>query len=401
MKQRSTEVLVAGLGPVGSIAALALAKRGIDVAALETGAVGAATDLRASTFHASTLEILDDLGAADAILNYGLKASIYQYRDRQSGDVFTLDMSELSDVTRFPFRLQCEQHRMAHDVAEKLAAERTVQVEFGRRLLFFEQDDDGVTAYVETATEVEQWRAKYLIGADGANSVTRKVLGLDFPGFTHPEKFLCLSTDYPIENAFENLCYVNYFSDPKEWMVLLRVPTLWRVLVPAEEATPDAELLSSENKDEVFRNLTGTDDNVETAHRTIYRVHQRVVSRFAQGRVCLVGDAAHLNSPMGGFGMNSGIHDAVNLADKLTAILREGASGELIDRYDRQRRAVTTDFIQAQSIENIELMRAGWDSVSNKRREIMRKLQADDDARRAYLLKQAMFTSLKDAEAIA
>ena len=159
MKQRSTEVLVAGLGPVGSIAALALAKRGIDVAALETGAVGAATDLRASTFHASTLEILDDLGAADAILNYGLKASIYQYRDRQSGDVFTLDMSELSDVTRFPFRLQCEQHRMAHDVAEKLAAERTVQVEFGRRLLFFEQDDDGVTAYVETATEVEQWRA--------------------------------------------------------------------------------------------------------------------------------------------------------------------------------------------------------------------------------------------------
>ena len=395
------EVLVVGLGPVGSVAALYLARRGIVVTAIEAGVAGAATDLRASTFHAATLEILDELGAADAILDYGLKAPVYQYRDRHSGETFTLDMTELAGDTRFPFRLQCEQHRMAHDVAEKLKAEPSANLQFGRRLLYLEQHENGVTAYVETPTAIERHRAKYVVGADGANSIARKVLGLDFPGWTHADKYLCLSTEHPIEDSLPGLCHVNYISDPDEWMVLLRVPSLWRVLVPALESEADADLLSDANKDAVFARMLGHDLPVETKHRTIYRVHQRVVSRFAQGRVCLVGDAAHLNSPMGGFGMNSGIHDAVNLGEKLTAILRDGAPADLIDLYDRQRRTVTVDFIQAQSIENTELMRSGWNSVAGKRRELMRKLMTDTEARRAFLLRQAMFASLADAARVA
>ena len=396
-----TEVLVAGLGPVGSVATLYLARHGIDVVGIEAGAEGAATDLRASTFHAATLEMLDDLGAADAILGYGLKAPVYQYRDRQSGETFALDLTEISDRARFPFRLQCEQHRMAQDVAAKLAHEPHATARFGRRLLFIEQDDNGVTAFVETPTAVERYRAKYLIGADGANSIARKVLGLDFPGWTHADKYLCLSTEFPIENIISKLCYVNYLSDPDEWMVLLRVPSLWRILVPAAADIADAELLSDTNKDAVFRRMLGSDIPVETRHRTIYRVHQRVVSSFAQGRVCLVGDAAHLNSPMGGFGMNSGIHDAVNLGGKLVAILRQKASTDLIGLYDRQRRTVTNGFIQTQSIENTELMRSGWNSLAGKRRETMRRLMQDGAARRAYLLRQAMFTSLDDAAKVA
>ena len=396
-----TDVLIVGLGPVGSIAALYLARHVIEVIAIEAGSAGAATDLRASTFHSATLEMLDELGAADAILDYGLKAPVYQYRDRQSGETFPLDLSELSDRTRFPFRLQCEQHRMAHDVAAKLAGESTAMTIFGRRLLFLEQDDNGVTAYAETPTAVERYRAKYVIGADGANSIVRKVLSLDFPGWTHADKYLCLSTEHPIEDSIPNLCYVNYISDPDEWMVLLRVPSLWRILVPAPESRTDADLLSDANKDAVFRRMLKSDVAVETKHRTIYRVHQRVVNRFAQGRVCLAGDSAHINSPMGGFGMNSGIHDAVNLGEKLVAILREGAPQNLIDLYDRQRRTVTNDFIQAQSIENTELMRSGWTSLAGKRRETMRKLMTDTDARRAYLLRQAMFTSLTDAAKVA
>jgi 3-(3-hydroxy-phenyl)propionate hydroxylase len=239
-----------------------------------------------------------------------------------------------------------------------------------------------------------------VIGADGAASVTRKALGLAFPGFTHPEKFLCLSTVYPIETAFENLCYVNYFSDPKEWLVLLRAPTLWRILAPADEGISDEALLSDENKDAVFGRLVGEGAAVQTAHRTIYRVHQRVVGQFTQGRVCLVGDAAHLNSPMGGFGMNSGIHDAMNLTAKLVAILREKADPTLLDLYDRQRRAVTHGFVQAQSIENTEMMRVGWGAVSSRRREAMRRLASDGEARRAHLLRAAMFTSLEDAARI-
>ena len=400
METIDAEILVVGMGPVGSVAALYLAHRGVQVAAIEAGAEGAATDLRASTFHASTLEMLDDLGAADLILRLGLRAPVYQYRDRQTAETFKFDMRELADRTRFPFRLQCEQHRLAQDLAAKLRRELTANVQFGRRLLFLQQDDTGVTAYVETPTAVVKYRARYVIGADGANSIVRKVLGLEFAGWTHADKFLCLSTAHPLENYFEDLAYVNYISDPKEWSVLLRVPSVWRILVPADESQTDALLLSEENKDAVFQRLLGSAVEVTTQHRTIYRVHQRVVSRFAVGRVCLVGDAAHLNSPMGGFGMNSGIHDALNLSAKLTRILRDDESPALIELYDRQRRTVTNNFIQMQSIENTELMRSGWGAVSDKRRDDMRRLVSDADARRAYLLRQAMFTSLQDAAAV-
>ena len=400
MQTVDTEVLVVGLGPVGSVAALYLARLGITVAAIEAAPHGAAGDLRASTFHASTLEMLADMGAVDAILSYGLRAPIYQYRDRQTGEIFSFDLTELAARTRFPFRLQCEQHRLAHDLADKLAKEPTATLAFGRRLLFLEQDERGVTAYVETPTAVEKYRARYLIGADGANSIARKVLGLDFPGWTHADKFLCLSTAHPLERYFDNLCYVNYISDPLEWTVLLRVPSLWRILVPADPALSDETLLSDDYKNAVFHRLVGQDLAVTTQHRTIYRVHQRVVSQFAVGRVCLVGDAAHLNSPMGGFGMNSGIHDALNLGDKLRRILREQGDPALIELYDRQRRTVTNDFIQVQSIENTELMRQGWGSVSEKRRDNMRKLTTNADARHAYLLRQAMFTSLEQASAV-
>ena len=391
------EILVAGLGPAGSVAALHLARQGIKVAALE--ATPGAVDLRASTFHSPTVEMLDDLGAAETLKTQGLKAPVYQYRDRASGEVFAFDLGELADHTRFPYRIQCEQHLVVQEIIRELEREPTAMVCKGQRLLFFVQGEDEVTAYVETPHAIECYVARYLIGADGANSIARKALDLGFPGFTYDEKFLCLSTEHPLEQSFKDLSYVNYISDPDEWLVLLKVPRLWRVLVPATR--PDPELLSDEYKDAIFRRILGSDVRVTTHHRTIYRVHQRVCSSFAKGRVCLVGDSAHLNSPMGGFGMNSGIHDAVNLCDKLGRILRHGGDPRLLELYDRQRRTVTNDFIQAQTIENTKAMSEGWGAAREGRRQMLGKLQADDDARRRYLLKQSMFTSLKDAAAIA
>jgi 3-(3-hydroxy-phenyl)propionate hydroxylase len=399
MLTQDVEVLVVGLGPVGSVAALYLARRGITVAAIEAVAKGA-TDLRASTFHAPTIEMLDDLGAADLLLRDGLKAPIYQFRDRQSQETFAFDLTELSDKTRFPYRIQYEQHRVAQDVAQRLAEEPKAVVNYHRRLAFLEQDESGVTAYVETPHSMEKIRAKYVIGADGANSLVRKNLGLNFPGFTYDEKFLCFSTEYPIETAFDNLCYVNYVSDPDEWMVLLRVPGLWRILVPAPEHVSDENLLSDATRDDVFRRLLRSDASVVTNHRTIYRVHQRVCERFITGRICMVGDAVHLNSPMGGFGMNSGIHDAINLGDKLVRILRHGADEKLVQLYERQRHKVTTDFVQTQTIENTKLMREGWGAARNERRASMNRLLNDAPLRRQFLLKQSMFTSLEDAAAI-
>lgn len=401
MITHDTEVLVAGLGPVGATAALALARQGIDVTAVEP-LHSNATDLRASTFHAPTLEILDDLGASRVLFEQGLKAPVYQYRDRQSGEVFSFDMAEIADRTRFPFRMQCEQHRVTADIVAQIGTEPKAQVLKGQRVLFVEQDETGVTAYVEGPNEVERWRARYLVAADGASSVVRKVLGLKFPGFTYDEKFVCLSTEHPVETAFPGLSWVNYVSDPTEWMVILRVPELWRVLVPAPVGASDEELLSEDYKNAVFKRMLGEDLQPATRHRTLYRVHQRVCERFAVGRILLVGDSAHLNSPMGGFGMNSGIHDAMNAADKLVKVLRQGACGDAqVALYERQRQTITRDFVQAQTIENTRLMRDGWANARAERSEKMQALQADPAARRAFLLKQSMFTSLEQAAAIA
>jgi 3-(3-hydroxy-phenyl)propionate hydroxylase len=393
------QVVIAGAGPVGSVAATYLAQQGIDVLIAESGS-DAAQDLRASTFHAPTLEMLDQIGITDKLIEMGLKAPVYHWRDRKSGEVFSFDLTEISDVARYPFRIQCEQYYLAHMLAARLEAMDNATVLFDHRVVHVEQDDSGVNVSLEHMSGIRQVRCQYLIGADGANSIVRKWMGIDFDGFTYPEKFLCLSTEYPIDTVIPNLAYVNYVSDPDEWLVLLRVPTLWRVLVPTTEEEDSASLLSDDKKNRVFDGLVGDGSTVETRHRTIYRVHQRVAKRFRTGRVALVGDAAHLNNPLGGFGMNSGIHDAFNLCEKLVDVLKGKASEDVLDLYDRQRRTVTHAFTQQQTLENMAMMRAGQSESHRQRVETMRAMANDPEKRRAFLLRQAMFSSLTDAAAI-
>ncbi|MEE4454012.1 FAD-dependent oxidoreductase [Novosphingobium resinovorum] len=395
---RRTQVVVAGGGPVGAVAAAYLARHGIDVLLAEAGA-DCAQDLRASTFHPPTLEMLDALDVTPALIEKGLKAPVYHWRDRRSGEILAFDLTEISDVTRYPFRIQCEQYHLARMLTERLETLDRAEVLFNHRVVHFTQDEAGVEVHLESPYGIETVRADYLIGADGASSIVRKWLGTEFDGFTYPERFLTLSTTWPIEQAMPGLAHVNYVSDPDEWMVLLRVPSVWRVLVPAHDED-ETFLRSDAKKNAVFDGIMGDGAAVETQHRTIYRVHQRVAKQFRQGRVLLVGDAAHLNNPLGGFGMNSGIHDAFNACSKLVEIIKGGASADLLDLYDRQRRQVTFDFTQRQTMENMEAMRAGQGETHAKREAAMRALLADDDKRRAYLLRQAMFESLEQAAAI-
>lgn len=395
-----TQVIVAGSGPVGSITAWWLAEQGIDVMLLEAGA-DCAADLRASTFHPPTLEMLEESGVTDMLLDRGLKAPVFHFRDRARDEVFSLDLSEIDDVTRYPFRIQCEQFHMARKVADMIDKHPRAEVHFSHRLSYFEQDDDGVTAYVETPVDVKKIRAQYIIGADGASSIVRKLLGIEFDGFTYPEKFLCLTTPEPLENYFDDLAWVNYVSDPDQWQVILRVPSLWRVLVPVSEDDADADLLADDNRDRIFSHLLKTDKKIETHHRTIYRVHQRVAKTFRQQRAFIIGDAAHLNNPLGGFGMNSGIHDARSLTERLGKVMNDNADDGLLDQFDRQRRTVTHSFTQAQTKSNMEMMRQGWGSERDEKRNEMLNLSKDADARRAFLMRQSMFKSLEDAAAIA
>lgn len=389
------QVIVAGAGPVGTVAAYRLASMGIDVLLVEAGP-DCARDLRASTFHPPTLEMLDEIGMAETLIDRGLKAPEYHFRERESGEVVSFDLSELADETRFPFRLQCEQYVLASMVAKNLEDHPRAEVRFNHRLVAFNQDDNGVEVALEGPYAIEKVRARYLIAADGGNSIIRKWLGVGFEGFTYPERFLTLSTSLELRDYIPNLANVNYVSDKREWMVLLRVPSAWRILVPARENQPDEWLVSEEKKNEVFRNLIGRED-VETGHRTIYRVHQRVATRFDHLRVGLVGDAAHLNNPLGGFGMNSGIHDAWSLCDKIRANLELGHDDARFEQFDAERRPVTHRFIQAQTMQNKRLLEHSPEDNHALRLQEMKDTRDDPLRRRAFLRRQAMFTSLEEA----
>jgi len=395
---RTAEVIVIGAGPVGTVAALALANQGIDVVLCEAGPT-CAPDLRASTFHPPTLDMLDELGISGDIIGLGLKAPKYHFRERQSGEFIEFDLSELENEIKFPYRVQCEQHVMANVLADRLAAHGNAEVLFNYRANSFSQDDDGVTVAFETPVDIQEIRARYVIAADGGNSIIRKWLGAQFDGFTYPEKFLCLSTKRELSDHIDNLVYVNYVSDPSEWLVLLRVPSVWRILLPASDERSDEDLLSNASSDRVFKQLIG-ESGVETEHRTIYRVHQRVARNFSHGRVFLVGDAAHLNNPLGGFGMNSGIHDAWNVHEKIVHCLRSEHDSKLFDVFDRQRRTITHDFIQAQTISNKELLEHGAAESHTRRFSKMKAIRDNDAKRREFLLQQSMVSSLAQAAAI-
>ena len=394
MEEIRTQVVVAGAGPVGTVVAYLLAEQGIDVVLLEERS-DCALDLRASTFHPPTLEMLDQLGITEKLIAKGLKAPIYHFRERRTGHVIDFDLSELSDVTKYPFRVQCEQYHLSRMLSDAVRDQAGAEVLFQHRVAGVEQNAEGVTVYAETPLAIRKIKADYLIGADGSNSSVRKWLGTEFDGFTYPEKFLCFTTHEPLEEHIENLSHVNYVSDPDEWMVLLRVPSLWRVLVPADMDHPDELLTADEKKTEVFDRLIGSGDQVETQHRTIYRVHQRVAKSFLTGRVALIGDAAHLNNPIGGFGMNSGIHDAFNLGQRLVRIYQHGADAPSeLKAFEVQRRTTTHDFIQAQTIKNMEYMKEDAGSLHSQRKAEMEAIRADPVRRREFLLRQSMIECL-------
>ena len=393
------QVIVVGAGPVGTVAATRLAKQGIDVILLEA-LPSSARDLRASTWHPPTLEMMAKLQVAERMVAEGLICPVYQYRDRHSPEVFSFDLSELTDITAFPYRLQYEQFKFTQVLCEILADEAHATLRFSHEVVGVEQDVEGVTVLALHQGSRQRFRADYVISAEGANSILRKKMNIEFEGFTFPEKFVTLSTTYPLEQHFEDLSNVNYIADPTAWALLLRTPDYWRVLVPAPEDAADQHLLSAEFKDHVLRDITGSNQTIETEHRVIYRIHQRVAERYRVDRVLLAGDAAHLNNPLGGFGMNSGIHDAWNLCEKLEQILCHGADPVLLDLYEKQRQTVTRDFIQAQSIKNKQRMEQHDEEWLRKDREDIRRTCNDEKLRRDFLLDQALFTSLADADRI-
>ena len=396
-------VVIAGSGPCGSLLALALARANIPVLLLEKHA-SLPRDLRASTFHPPSLEMLDELGVADAMFAKGLKVTRYQYRDRRSGEVAEFDMGLIADETRFPFRLQLEQYEMTHIVAQALRAYSQVQQLFSHEVTGATQTAEGVRVEVQTPDGPQHFDTPFLIGTDGASSRVRKAAGIGFGGFTYDEKFLVVSTPFPFEDVFENLSWVNYVSDPQEWCVILRTEKLWRVLFPVfpKTAEEEAYLLSDAHVQARLKHLHNKGSDYPIGHRTLYKVHQRVSETYVQGRMVLAGDACHINNPLGGMGMNGGLHDAHNLAGKLIAVLKNGADyASEFARYDRQRRELAVRFVQEHTIANKKLMESTDPEVQNKRQKMLMETAADPVRAKAFIFERAMLKNLRESLLVA
>ena len=397
---REGPVIIAGAGPVGATLALYLARHGIRVVLLEKEAT-LPEDLRASTFHPPSLDMLDRLGLSRYLVERGLVFPKFQYHDRPTGQVATFDLSAIADVTAHPYRLQCEQWHLGQACCAELAALPNAEVRFSHQVTGVSQGASGVEVTVESPSAGPRTiRGAYVVGCDGASSAVRRGGTFEFPGFTYPEQFLVISTSYPLETLLPNLCGVDYFADPQEWCTLIRCAGLWRVAFPTKPEDRDEDLLSDEHVQSRFQRLAPKAGDYDVHHRTLYRVHQRVASSYRHGRILIAGDAAHINNPLGGMGMNGGIHDAFNLGEKLVAMHEGAADDSALDVYDRQRRITAQAFVQDQSIRTKKLLEEKDPQAQRRRQAEFMRIAADPAAARAFMLRLSMIDVVRDSYAL-
>jgi 3-(3-hydroxy-phenyl)propionate hydroxylase len=397
-------IIIAGGGPVGVIAALALARQGLSVHLFE--AESEVNDApRAATTHAATLEMLEKLGLVDEVIRRGLVEPLFRIWDQSTGKlVAEFDFGDLKNDTRYPFAVQCEQHKLANLAIERLRAFPHATVEFSARVTLISQSSDAVEIAVETAGGIRTVKGSYLIGADGGRSTVRKALDIEFEGYTHPERFLILTTPFDIGTRFPG-CTRNYLSDPEDWCALFKVSGdegtgLWRVLSSTRVDQTEAELFDNEAVERRLQKFIPKKGRYKVVHRNLYSVHQRVAASFRKGRVFLAGDAAHVNNPLGGLGLNFGIHDAIELTGLLGHLVRRQASADTLDLYDRYRRPLNIEFVQQQTIANKKRMEEKDPAARARNFEQLAATAADPVAHRAYLLRASLIDSVRKRAAV-
>ena len=406
MHKSSNRVIVIGAGPVGLCLSLALAQQGIEICLIEQ--LGEDNFLeqvpRAGTNHPATLELFDRIGLYERLEPRGIIAPLFHYWDRRDHRLIAeFDHAHLKGDTRFPYVLQCERIKIVEEALKMAKAHPNIEVRLSTTFAAFAQDGDGVAAQiVNLAGESESLSGAYLVSAEGARSVVRKQLGIEFEGFTYPDRTLNIEVAYD----FRRYGYTerNYISDPDEWSNLFHwkgPPDRWRVHFPIEPEEDEAALTHPDALQARLQRFLQTGKPFDIVASNLYVVHQRVAKKFRLGRAILAGDSAHVNSPIGAMGMNSGIHDAFNLADKLTKVLRREAGEDVLDRYERQRRHVALQHTQAQTIRNKRLLAEKDPAVRKHNHDELRRTAEDPKLARAFLLRTSLIESLREAERIA
>ena len=378
--------------------ALALGKQGIPVIVLESER-GLTRDLRAGSFHPVTLDMMEPFGITAQMEHDGIRVRHWQIRDRSGELVATFDLGLLDGETRHPYRLHLEQHRLTPIQLDLIRQETRAEVRFGYTVTGLEARDDRVLVHISGDDGPAMIEASWVIGADGGRSTVRKSLGIEFEGFTWPEQFLVVSSPYDFaQHGFAMNVYV---ADPVEWVALFKMPDsgppgLWRIVFPTPDRD-DAATLSAENVERKMQGFIARRAPYEVRYKSVYRVHQRVCKTFRSGRVLLAGDAAHVNNPLGAFGLNSGIHDAISLAEKLGSVWRGEADDALLDLYVRQRRMAAVEQVERMSIRNKRQLEERDPNVQRKRLQELMAIAKDPERARDHLLETSMITGLRQS----
>ena len=396
------QVIVAGAGPVGLLTALALAERDVRVLVLESEPA-LTIDLRAGTYHPPSLELMAPYGITDEMHKTAIKVPRWQIRDRREGVIVEWDLGEIADLTPYPYRLHLEQHRLTPIIFSKLKDHPNAQVRFSHKVIDVSQDADEVLINAETPGGSEIFRADWLVGADGGRSTVRKCTDVGFDGFTWDERFVVASTTY--DYAPHGYAMNAYVADPEEWATLFKMPDegppgIWRVIFPVPPDEEEALTLSDAMVEKRMQTFLPRKERYQIKYKSIYSVHQRVAKEFRVGRVLLAGDAAHLNNPMGAFGLNGGIHDSFNLTEKLAKVCRGEADASLLDLYVRQRRTVNLEYVQEHSIKNLRRLNEKSEEKRRANFEELRRQAASLPARREFLQVSSMIASVRRANAI-
>jgi 3-(3-hydroxy-phenyl)propionate hydroxylase len=396
------DVIVAGGGPVGMVTALALAQRDFNVTVVEA-AQEVDTNPRAATTHSSTLEMIASLGVIDEFIAAGLTARYFDFWDReQSRMIARFDHDLLRNDTPFPYVVQTEQHKLVKIIEAKLASYANVTVLRGAPVVGVEQDANGVTVTLERDGEQQKLAGHFLVGTDGGRSTVRKSLNIEFEGYTWPEQFLVLTTSFDFEKALGS-SYRAYFAGADEWCNLFKVAGddmkgRWRAVFPAPVDLPEEVIMNDEAAQRRLNGIYQRTEEYELLHKNIYRVHQRVAASFRKGRIFLAGDSSHVNNPIGGLGLNCGIHDALEIANTLAAA--KDANDPVLDRFERRRRSMNIEFVQQQTVANKKRLEEKDAAVRAKNLEDLVAIQNDPARQHAFLMRSSLLDSVRKAAAI-
>ena len=401
----SKTVLISGGGPVGLLCALLLGRAGIPVRVFDANPC-LQNDPRAATTHPATLDVLDQVpGLVDDMARLGLVTPIFQFWDRPSHTkIAEFDHVVLKNDTRHPFVIQCEQFKTAGLLLARVEKLPNVDVLFNHTVTDVSQDANSVTVTVKSPAGEQTHSGAYLIGADGGRSTVRKQSGIAFEGFTYEERFLVLTTPFDFA-ANRGYCERTYIADPEEWCNCFKVaadgpPGLWRTVFPADATENEAKTLSDTDVHARMQKFFPLPHAHDIVHRNLYSIHQRVAATFAKGRVLLAGDSAHVNNSIGGMGLNGGLQDAANACEKLVELILNRNPHDLLALYDKQRRIVTTEFVQAQTIANKKRLEARDAETRKHNFEELSASASDPVKAREFLLKTAMISMQQRAASI-